>query len=183
MRPAGSVALCIYAPQDSWGASSPDSGDLTVPLNMPGISLAAAVGFGLRKFGTIVVHGYCVRLASRHGKGIDAVKMIPSSSIPTDIVAIHIDRIASHKFGYDDYLRIAAWLWCGRIGRGRIVARIIWRIIRFVRWIVRLFIDIDIDVIAPAIAIVLKSMPTWSIAIEPHLLPARILNISRIICH
>ena len=147
---------------------------------MPSICLAAAVGLGLRKFGTIVVHGYCVRLASSHGKGIDAVKMIPSSSIPTDIVAIHIDRIASHIFGYDDYLRIAPWLWSGWIGRGRLVALIIRRVIR---WIVRLLIDIDIDVIAPTIAIVLKSMPTRSIAIEPHLLPARILNISRIICH
>ena len=147
---------------------------------MPCRSLAAAVGFSLRKFGSIVVHGYCVRLAACYGEGIDTVKMVPTSSIPTDIVAIYTDRIASHKFRYDDYLRITPWLRCGWIGCGRIVALIIWRVIR---WIVRLLIDIDIDVIAPAIAIVLKSMPTWSIAIEPHLLPAGILNISRVICH
>jgi hypothetical protein len=121
-----------------------------------------------------------VRLAACYGEGIDTVKMVPTSSIPTDIVAIHADRIASHIFGYDDYLRIAPWLRCGWIGCGRIVPLIIWRVIR---WIVRLLIDIDIDVIAPAIAVVLKSMPTRSIAIEPHLLPARILNVSRIICH
>lgn len=130
---------------------------------MPSISLATAIGFGLRKFSTIVVHGNCVRLAACYGKGIDAIKMVPTSSITTDIVAIHVDRIASHKFGYDDYLCITPWLWCG--------------------WIVRLFIDIDINVIAPAITVILKYIPACCIAIKPHLIPARILNIRRIICN
>jgi len=147
---------------------------------MPSISLATAIGFGLRKFSTIVVHGNCVRLAACYGKGIDAIKMVPTSSITTDIVAIHVDRIASHKFGYDDYLCITPWLWCGWIGCGRMVALIIWRVIR---WIVRLFIDIDINVIAPAITVILKYIPACCIAIKPHLIPARILNIRRIICN
>jgi len=41
-------------------------------------------------------------------------------------------------------------------------------------------IDIDIGVVAPAIAVVLEDVPARNISIEPSLVPARIIHISGI---
>jgi len=42
-------------------------------------------------------------------------------------------------------------------------------------------IDVDICIVAPAIAVVLEDVPTRNISIEPSLVPARIIHISGII--
>jgi len=42
--------------------------------------------------------------------------------------------------------------------------------------------DVDIGIIAPAIAIVLEYVPARNIGVEPSLVPARIVNISGIFC-
>ena len=41
-------------------------------------------------------------------------------------------------------------------------------------------IDIDIGIVAPAIAVVLENVPARNIRIEPSLVPARIVNVSGI---
>lgn len=43
--------------------------------------------------------------------------------------------------------------------------------------------DVDVDVVAPAVAVVLKDVPSCSIAVEPHPLPAGIAYISQVIAH
>jgi hypothetical protein len=135
---------------------------------MHGIGLTAAVGVGLRIYGPIIVHSYGMRLTSCYGKSEIAVKMVSAAPITANICSIHAYRIASHVFGCNEYLSIASRLRSLRIGwvsglwiaAGIVVWRIIWGI------------DIDVDVVAPAIAVVLKSVPSCRIAIKPHLLPA-----------
>jgi len=53
--------------------------------------------------------------------------------------------------------------------------------VRWTRQISAGSIDVDIGIVAPAIAVILEYVPARNISIEPSLVPARIVNISGIV--
>jgi hypothetical protein len=75
-----------------------------------------------------------MRLVSSYCKGKGAVKTVPEAAVATNVVVVHIDRIALPEIGCDGYLSIAFRLRSlrkGRVGGLWIVTwTVIWRIIR-----------------------------------------------------
>jgi hypothetical protein len=53
--------------------------------------------------------------------------------------------------------------------------------VRWTRQISAGSIDVDIGIVAPAIAVILEDVPARNISMEPSLVPARIVNISGIV--
>jgi len=80
-----------------------------------GISAVVPLGLGIAE--TFVLDLYGMLLVSGNAEAEGSIQVIAAASIASDIVAVHIHRVASHPVRGDDDLGVAAGSW--RIGRGR----------------------------------------------------------------
>ena len=105
----------------------------------------AAIKLGLRIAEATTVYLYGMLLVPRYSKAECAIARV-ASAISSNIVTIHINRVSSYRVGCDGYLGVASWGW--RV-RG-------WWIRRRRGWSRSgRAIDVNVNVIAPAVAIVL----------------------------